>query len=843
MADKRAVLIDGTGLAYRGYYAVDKKLSTSRGQPTNAVVGFLKLFLKIYKKLKPEYMAVAFDAGRKTFRTQISGDYKANRRETPDAFKSQLPYIKRLLDCFGVKRLELPGYEADDIIATLVEKLREEGVKEIVIVTSDKDMKQLLGEGITLLLVEKGNLRRYNEEDFWEEFGIEPELLPEFFAIAGDKSDNICGIRGIGKKGALELIKEFKTLEGIYENLEKIKSPSLRKKLSEGRELAFKSRELARIRRDAPIGDFSLEELRFKGPDGECLFSLLSELEMKKSAKEIKKLFPSLAIAPTGVQKSKRLSRQEIEKLLTPKSLFEKPEALLALLEDRAFLCAGDGFCQIERDISELSLVPKGAKLYTFELKELYHAFGEGVRNFRPFDVSLASYLLNPLKKDYSLASLLGEFLGGLEIENPEEYLHHALKLGREVEEALRRDEKLYRLYREVEEPLALVLYRMEKRGVPFDEKLLLKLEGELLKEEREVAKKIYEIAGEEFNLNSPKQLARVLFEKLGLKPLKKKKSGYSTDVETLTTLALEGHEIAELLLRYRKLSKLRSTFVSGILKHLEPDGRVRSKFLQTATATGRLASSEPNLQNLPAADSFSSRVRSAVVAPEGFALVWADYSQIELRILAHLSGDENLIAIFGNEIDVHSETARRLFGADEVDEKMRRVAKTVNFGIIYGMGAHGLAERLKGISVSEAEEFIKKYFAQFPKVREFIEGVLEEARSKGYVETMFGRKRPLPELFDSSHHVRSFGERAAVNTVIQGSAADIIKMAMVKLDDALERSRAGHLILQVHDELVVEAKEEKKEEVATLLKSEMEGVANLRVPLRVKVQTAKRWS
>jgi len=836
MAEERVFLFDGTSLAYRAFYAI-RGLSTSRGFPTNAVYGFIRMFLKLYKDFKPEYVAVAFDVGRKTFRTELLKEYKANRKPTPDNFKVQLPYIKRFLRCFGVTVLEKEGYEADDILGTLAKELSSKGFK-VFIVTPDKDMRQLIDERVTVVAISNrtGEKKVYDLETFKREYGIEPSQIPDLFGLAGDSVDNIPGVPGIGEKGALKLIAEYGSLENLYGNLHRL-TPKRRETLQRFKEQAFLSRELARVDTEVPL-EVSLEELKLREPDGKCLGELLRELEMRSISSELRKLFPDLDFGGEELRKSKRLSLEEVKRRTLTFDLFSQPE--LALIGgDTLIVAVSEGFSEVSKE-ELFDLLPLQGRIYTFELKSLYHRLGERLKRYPLIDLSVAQYLLNPLLKGYSAKEVLQERLGVVGIDDVRSYSHYVVKVGREILSEIKR-EGLEELYKEVELPLVYVLYRMEKRGVPFDRDYLQAFGRELEERAERLKKEIFEIAGEEFNVNSTKQLARVLFEKLGLKPIKRTKSGYSTDVETLTTLALQGHKIAELLLEYRKLTKLSSTFVKGILKHMDDSGRVHTTFIQTGTATGRLSSAEPNLQNLPVSDEISKRIRHAVRAPDGYILVWADYSQVELRILAHLSGDENLIRAYREGKDIHTETAKRLFKVSEVTQELRRVAKTVNFGIIYGMSPHGLSERLR-IPVKEAEDYINRYFEEFPRVKEYIEKTLQEAYRKGYVRTLFGRKRPLPELFSSNYNIKSFGERAAVNATIQGTAADIIKMAMVKLHDKLEKLGA-YMILQVHDEIVVEAPEEREEEVKELLKETMENVAKLSVPLTVDVNSGKHWS
>ena len=837
MDSKTVYLFDGTSLAYRAFYAI-RDLSTSTGFPTNAIYGFIRMFLKLYKDFKPEYVAVAFDVGKKTFRNELLKEYKANRKPTPDNFKVQLPYIKKFLECLGVTVLEKEGYEADDILGTVAKKLASEGHR-VFIVTPDKDMRQLIDEKIAVIAISnKTGLKKiYDLETFRKEYGVDPQQIPDLFGLAGDSIDNIPGVPGIGEKTAKKLIADFGSLEGLYENLDEL-TPKRKELLEKFKEQAFLSRELAKIDTNVPV-DVSLEDLKVKEPEGKCLGEILKELEMKSIVEELKKLFSDIDFGEFDeVERSKQISREEVKRKVQPVDLFSNPE--VALIHDVDPIVAVDeGYVKI--DFEEIpDFLPERGKIYTFNLKSLYHRMGERIKKFPFVDLSICEYLLNPLQKGYSSKDILQRRLGIMSLDDIKDYAHHTLNTGREILKELKK-EGLEKLYREIELPLIYVLYKMEKRGVLFDREYLEGFGRELDEKSKDIEREIFEIAGEEFNLNSPKQLANILFEKLRLKPLKRTKSGYSTDVETLTSLALEGHKIAELLLEYRKLTKLNSTFVKGILKHMDKEGRVHTTFIQTGTATGRLSSAEPNLQNLPVSDEISKKIRYAVTAPEGYTLVWADYSQIELRVLAHLSGDEKLIEAYRKGRDIHTETASHLFGVspDGVDEKLRRVAKTVNFGIIYGMSPHGLSERL-GIPVKEAEEYIERYFEKFPRVKDYIENTLKEAYEKGYVKTIFGRVRPLPELRSSNRNIRSFGERAAVNATIQGSAADIMKLAMVKLHTKLKNA---YMVLQVHDEIVIEAPEEKAEEIVKTVRETMENVIELLVPLTVDVNVGKHWS
>ena len=833
---KKVYLFDGTSLAYRAFYAI-QGLSTSKGLPTNAVFGFIRMFLKLYKDFnKPEYVAVAFDVGKKTFRNEISKDYKANRKPTPDSFKIQLPYIKKFLKCLGIPVIEKEGYEADDVLGTLSKKLSQEGY-EVVIVTPDKDMRQLINNKVSVVAISNrtGKKEVYDLSTFKEKYGIEPDKLPDVFGLSGDSIDNIPGVPGIGEKTALKLIQQFGSLENLYENLKEL-TPKRKKLLEEYREQAFLSKKLAVIDTNVPI-DVKLEDLKVKKPDAECLKKLFKELEMKSVVEEIKKLFPEIEFEnEESAKKFEKITKEKLLESLSANDLFSMPDVAL-IHESPLTVAVKDGYAEVEpHELEKFTALSR--KVFTFDFKSFLHKTGFESLKDKVVDLSVAYYLLNPLLKSYSAKTLIEMHTGAVGIKELAPYAPHVLEFGRKVISDLKR-QNLYSLYEKIEHPLIYVLYRMEKVGVPFNREYLERFGRELDEKCKGIEKEIHSIAGEEFNINSTKQLARVLFEKLKLKPLKKTKTGYSTDVETLTALALEGHKIAKLLLEYRKLSKLNSTFVRGILKHVDESGRVHTTFIQTGTATGRLSSAEPNLQNLPVSDEISKKIRYAVEAPEGKTLVWADYSQIELRILAHLSGDETLINAYKKGKDIHSETAYHLFG--RVDDRLRRIAKTVNFGIIYGMSPHGLAERL-GIPVEEAAKYIDTYFKKFPKVKEYIDSTVEEAYKKGYVKTLFGRKRPLPELKSPNKNIRNFGERAAVNATVQGTAADIMKMAMVELFKPLEEFDA-FMILQVHDEIVVEAPQGAENEVKEKIKDAMESVVTLSVPLLVEVESGRHWN
>ncbi|WP_457568056.1 DNA polymerase I [Desulfurobacterium sp.] len=837
MSEKKVYLFDGTSFAYRAFYAI-KGLTTSYGFPTNAIYGFARMFLKLLKEMNPEYAAVAFDVSRKTFREKISADYKANRKPAPDEFKIQLPFIKRFLECLGIPVIEKEGYEADDLLGTLGRKLAERGFK-VVIVSPDKDIRQLIEDNIHVLSIspQKKSETLYTLKTFKEKFGYKPEQIPDIFGLAGDTSDNIPGVPGIGEKTATKLIKEFGSLENLYKHLDRL-TAKRKKLLKDYKEQAFMSKKLATIDKNVPI-DIEPEELKLNPPDAECLSELLKKLEMKSLAKEIKELFPAINLQGNKPEEAKETNKNRFLTLLNSNDLFSKKECAV-IANNVIFVSTEKHFCRIEpEDFADIC--KKSGKIYTFNLKNLYHLTGIAGKHTQFFDISIGEYLLNSIQKDYSPETILKKYLGTLDIEPVERYSHHAIKVGKKVTEKLKK-ENLWTLYENVEHPLIEVLYFMEKRGVLFDKKYMKELKENFFSKMQQLEEKIFLIAGDRFNLNSPKQLATILFEKLKIKPIKKTRTGYSTNVEVLTTLAMNGYEIARLILEYRKYSKLLGTFIDGIIKHMDESGRVHTTFIQTGTATGRLSSAEPNLQNLPVSDEISKQIRNAVIPPEDYTLIWADYSQIELRVLAHLSGDERLIEAYKKDRDIHTETASILFGTtpDNVSPEMRKVAKMVNFGIIYGMSPQGLSQRL-GIGFNEAKSYIENYFAKFPTVKEFIEKVLAEAYQKGYVKTLFGRKRPVPELKSRNKNMQHFGERAAFNAVIQGTAADIMKMAMIALFHEF-KNRESFLTLQVHDEIVMESPEEKEIEVKLTVKEIMENVVKLDVPLKVDIKSGKRW-
>ncbi len=879
MESKALFLVDGSSYIYRAFFALPF-LSNSTGLPTNAIYGFARMMNKLLKEHNPTHLAVVFDVSRETFRTKRYKEYKAQRPKTPDELSVQIPYIRKLLDLLGIPRLELEGYEADDVIATLAKKASGEGWR-VYIVSPDKDLLQVVSDKI--FVIDPLQEKLYTPKEVVEKFGVPPEHIPTYLALVGDKSDNIPGVRGIGAKRAVEIIRKLGDLESIYKRLDSL-SPSIKKALAEEKEKAFLSLDLAKVRSDLPI-PFDPKILSLSEPNYEGLIKLYSKLEFSSLLKDIAEK------RDKDVQHSYKIARS-----------LEDLEAYLGDAEEFAVDLETTSLDPVDAEIVGISLsTEEGSGLYI----PLGHKDGrnldksevlkflkgklengtilkvgqnlkydisvllkEGIEPRKIFDTMIASYLLNPVKRKHGLEDLALELLGykmmsykeatSSLLENmdfshlpPEKAVFYAcedadiaLRLKRELEKRLE-EEGLIRLFYEVEMPLVPVLAKMELRGVKVDREKLIDL-GKFLESQLErLEREIYEVAGEVFNINSPRQLAKILFEKLKLKPVKRTKTGYSTDVDVLETLSLE-HPLPAKVLEYRQLSKLKSTYIDGLLKQIHPKtGRVHTSYVQTGTATGRLSSKNPNLQNIPVRGELGKLLREAFVAEDGYLLVSADYSQIELRILAAMAGEPKLKEAFERGDDIHAATASFIFGVlkEQITPEMRRKAKVVNFGIIYGMSPYGLSKELN-IPVKEAEEYINRYFSEYPRVVRFIEDTVRKARERGFVETLFGRKRPIPELFSPKKDEKEQGRRIAINTPIQGTAADLIKMAMIKCQRFIDdRGLDAYMILQVHDELVFEVKKEVAESFAEDVKRIMENAApEIDVPLKVDVKIGKTW-
>jgi DNA polymerase-1 len=832
---RKIFLVDGNSFLYRAYYATPY-LATSRGLPTNATYAMTNMILKLLKENKPDSLLVVFDSKVPSFRHEISKEYKAQRKPMPDNLSVQVPYVKSVIGALGIPILEIEGYEADDIIGTIVEKIKSEDV-EIFIVTGDKDLMQFISENVYVYDTMKNVV--YGEKEVEEKFGVSPSLICDFLALSGDTSDNIPGIPGIGEKTARMLIREFGSLEKIYERIEEIKKDSIKDKLVKGRDFAFLSKKLASIKRDVPI---DLEKLEWKvDPDPRRLKSLFRELEFTSLYKEIQ-----LEGKEESVWNEAKIEDLDLKKVSLFANFKSKPRAFPELLNFAVFDGKNVFYSEEKKD---LSTVIKGAQGLILHNAKAFMLSGFDLNAEKTFDIMLSAYLLNPLRKDLSPETIIGEYLGKETREGLEKRGLFEKAMGLyEVQAVLERrmeEMGLKSLFYSVEMPLTEVISEMEKTGVKVESKKLIDFSYELKDRLKDISKRIYDLSGETFNINSPQQLSRVLFQKLGLQPKKKTKTGYSTDTEVLEELTGE-HPIAELLLEYRTLSKLKNTYIDTLPQWINPETkRIHASFNQMNVSTGRLSSSDPNLQNIPIRGEEGKRVREAFVAEEGFLLMSSDYSQIELRILAHLSKDEALIEAFRRGEDIHNNVAMEFFGVerDKITPEMRRVAKVVNFGVIYGISPYGLAKELR-ISQKEAQDYIDNYFKIHKGVKEYMEKVVKEAEEKGYVRTYYGRIRYIPELFNPDQKVRQLGVRTAMNTPIQGTAADIIKMAMVNIHRKKKSlGLLSRLILQIHDELLFEVKEEEKEIMEELVRNEMENVIVLDVPLKVSIGFGKNWA
>lgn len=871
-------LIDGNSYVYRAFYAI-KGLTDSSGKPTNAVFGFTNMLLKIIKDKKPDAVAVSFDTPHPTERHELFEDYKAHRPETPDDLVRQFPEVKRMISAFNIPIFEEPGYEADDVLATLAERASKEG-DEVFIVTGDKDMLQLVNDSVKVYDPMKDKVM--DREYVKERFTLPPERVVEYMALVGDAVDNIPGAKGIGEKTAKTLLHEFNSLDEILEHPERISKERTRKLVEQSIEDIKMSRKLAEINRKVPI-EVSPEDLRAKEPDWQTLLGLFREFEFSS----LMRLIPSGGErkgVKCEVVTDPQLLKDYLGQIKSEFSLCTQTAGRLQVKDELVgfSVCAsaeGAAYVPLTHE-GELDQMNKADALEALkpyleneDINKVGHDLKADIIALRDeglemrgmiYDVMLASHLLNPMRTDHSLANVCLEYLGvkkktrvevagkksfqGLRVATVAPYAcEHAsvaLELGGMLFEKLG-EEGLEEVYENIEMPLISVLAEMEEAGMKLDSGLLGDFSKEMETGLDAIEKRIYFLAGGEFNIGSPKQLASVLFEQLGLRPGKKKKTGYSTEVSVLEELALE-HELPGEVLNWRSLSKLKSTYVDVLPGLVNPKtGRLHTSFNQAATATGRLSSSNPNLQNIPIRGDWGTRIREAFIAEEGNALVSADYSQIELRILAHISGDRTLTEAFKGGVDVHTMTAAEIFGVKpaKVTPEMRRVAKTVNFGVVYGITAFGLSQTL-GVARYEAQEYIDLYFKRHSGVKEYIDRVIEETRERGYTETLYGRRRPVPELKSRNGQTRQFGERLAMNTPIQGTAADVIKIAMINVARRIKKEALeGRMILQVHDELVFECPKSEEKKFLKLVREEMEGAASLDVPLSVDIGSGANWA
>ena len=832
----RIYLIDGYSLLYRAFYALPQSISTSSGLPTNALYGFTSMLLKLIESEEEVGLGVVWDGGMPKFRLEIFPEYKAQRSAMPEELRSQLDHLDEILDAMNVPAIRAEGFEADDALATMSRQVPDD--VELFIVTGDQDAMQLVDGRVKVLRTTRGvsETKAYGRNEVVEEYGVTPEQIPDFKALTGDSSDNIPGVRGIGPKGAANLLEQFGTLGGVYENLENIAAKGTRKKLEDGRESAFMSLELAKMRFDVPV-KLDPEALRFEG-----ISPNIRDITRRYEFRTLESRLTELPVA--GGEQLPPVERLEVSISEEPVELSFEAVAASPIEDDSGRWCVAVS----EDEVRITEGVPDG-HLKVHDSKRL------GVRE-ADFDTYLAAYLVKPGLGSYELETLAAERgLSEVDVAHEDRAVAEAARraalvyalsprLQKELEEM-----GLARLFYDVEIPLADVLGEIEEIGMPVDAETLEEVGEDLDARIADVERDIYEGVGHPFNIGSPKQLGEVLFEEMSIPPVRKTKTGYSTDAKVLQQLAIQ-HPIADRIIEYRELTKLRGTYIDGLLKLITDEGRIHSTLQQTRAATGRLSSDSPNLQNIPVRTEMGVRIRDAFTASPGRKLVVADYSQIELRILAHMTGEPALVESFTKGEDIHTRTASEVFDVrmESVTPELRRRAKMVNFGILYGISGFGLATRLGNVHPAEAERYIKRYFERYPKVTEFMEETLAEAEEKGkrdgtepYVTTLFGRRRYVKELRDPKKNVRKLGERIAFNARVQGTAADIIKVAMVDLAPRL-RSLGADMIMQVHDELVFDVDEDMVYEVAALAADRMVAAYDLEPPLEVEAKAGDRW-
>ncbi len=912
----KLIIIDGNSLINRAYYALQNPMITKDGVYTHGIFGFINMLAKIKKDYSPTHLAVAFDTKAPTFRHEQFGEYKAGRKKMPLELAMQIPLLKDILDAMNIKRIELEGYEADDLIGTIAKKAEKTWLNdektEIYILTGDKDELQLASDTIKIIFTKKGvsQFEIYDSNKMFEVYGFSPEQFIDYKGLMGDQSDNIPGIPGVGEKTASKLILEFGSIENLLENTDRIPKEGLRNKIEENRLMAIMSKKLATIETNVPI-EIDFEELKLIGENKENLMKIYAELEFNKFLKQLAEEISDTSnneIADNrqlngidskndntdktqekNIPKTEKLEIKiiktvdeidEIKKLLSKeKSVAVKvigdnsrknipwiEGIALAFKEKKILYYIGDDKDVVESLFSVIN--DEIPSLIGHDIKDdIYMLMANGIKNIKVgFDTAICQYLLDSNRSNYDLSTIVASVFRE-NMQNIEEFAMQNSQMTlfsnsddinskycakwceyifalKEILEVQIEKENMSALLYDVELPLVESLAFMEKEGFSINKNNLLQIGSELAARIDELKKKIYSISNEEFNINSTQQLGNVLFEKLGLPPSKKTKTGYSTGADVLERLKYE-HEIIPHILEYRTLAKLKGTYIDGLIPLIHADGKIHAHFMQTVTATGRLSCVEPNLQNIPIRQEIGRTIRKVFVPKsEEFTLLGADYSQIELRVLAHMSGDENLIEAFNNDEDIHRLTAARVLEIpmDEITIEERSKAKAVNFGVIYGMSSFGLSEEIK-VSRKDAEKYIEEYFNKHKKVKEFMDKQIEEAKIKGFVTTILNRKRYIKEINATNFMVRQMGERLAMNTPIQGSAADIIKIAMIKVYRALkEGNYKSNLILQIHDELIVETHKDEIEDVKKLIKENMEEVMLLQIKLSVEVNEGANW-
>lgn len=854
---KKIVLVDGNNLLFRSYYATaytGNIMRNKEGFPTNGVYGFVNMINKIIYDEKPEYMMVAFDIG-KTFRHEKYERYKDGRRETPDDLKVQFPVAKKILTAMGIKYLECAGYEADDIIGTISMWCEKDPEYEALIVSSDKDLLQLISDETVVKLLKTKDYIWMDKKTFNDTYGFDPIHMIDLKALMGDASDNIPGVKGIGEKGAIKLVSEYKTIDNIYENIDKIKGAT-QIKLIDGKEDAYYSKDLVTIYREVPL-DITFDDLLYKGENADELidiyndlgfYSLLrkiniSEVKKKEDRKEEFKIISDI--------NDVKISEDTSIYLDTTIGNYHDAEILGIALYNSTLSC------YIPYDIfkNNTSILDTDYNLSTYDYKKLivvFNKYGIKVPNIN-FDTMISAYLLNYDTKDdiCYLANKLNIYIPSYdkkEVVTSEEAARRAILKAKfiyitkdKLYEDMKNEDNIY-LFESIEMPLAKVLANMEIEGIRVDKKVLEEMGTEIKIKLEILTRDIYNYAGEEFNINSPKQLGEILFDKLKLPGAKKNKNGYATDIDVLKKLT--EYPIINKILEYRALAKLYSTYIDGIINTIREDGKIHTIYTQTLTRTGRLSSIEPNLQNIPMRSEYGRLIRKAFIPENNSVILSSDYSQIELRVFAHLSGVNDLINAFKEGVDIHTKTAMDIFKVpmEGVTKNMRRQAKAVNFGILYGISSYGLAEDI-GIPVKEAKEFINKYFETYPGVKDYMDKEIDEAKKNGYVKTIMNRKRVIEELKSSNYMVRSMGERMALNTPVQGSASDILKKAMVEINNIFEKKNIkSKMLLQVHDELIFNVYNDEIDKVKDIVYNTMTKVFELKVPLDVDIELGNNW-
>lgn len=875
----KLVLVDGHSILNRAFYGVPD-LTNAAGLHTNAIYGFLNILFKILDEESPEYLTVAFDVKAPTFRHEMFKEYKGTRKPMPEELREQVPVMKEVLQAMGIRIIEQAGYEADDLLGTIAKRAEAEGI-EVSLVSGDRDLLQIATDRIRIRIPKtKGGrteIENYYAADVEAKYQVNPVQFIDLKALMGDTADNIPGVPKVGEKTATDLMVQFGSLDGIYEHIDEVTKKSVKESLIQNKDLAYLSRELATIKIDSPL-TYTLEEARVGNFFNEASYILFKKLEFKNLLNKFEKgvsneeISASFHLVENLAEAEALFTRVLSDKdrqigLKVVKEAGRHGELLgvaLHLPEEGSFLVLKQGFLTEDYLKEKIALLGAQCRIATADIKSEY-AYLQAQDTDRFFDVILAAYLLNPLKNDYTVEDIANEYLnlmlpekgqafGRLSFkdalnEKPEEFLKYccfeayvcaqaAICLQQKLEET-----QMDRLMREIEMPLTLVLFSMEEEGIRVNPEALKDYGEALSGKITELEQEIYSEAGCEFNINSPKQLGEILFEKIGLPGGKKTKTGYSTAADVLEKLSGE-YPVVKHILEYRGLTKLKSTYADGLAAYIEDENRIHSTFNQTITATGRISSTEPNLQNIPIRMELGRQIRKVFIPKDGYCFMDADYSQIELRVLASMSGDERLIEAYRSHADIHRTTASQVFHIpfEKVTDLQRRNAKAVNFGIVYGISSFGLSEDLS-ISRKEAAAYIEQYFETYPQVKQFIDSLVKDAKKNGYAVTLYGRRRPVPELFSSNFMQRSFGERVAMNSPIQGTAADIIKIAMIRVFERLKKEGLkSKLILQVHDELLIETALEEEEQVRMILEEEMVHASSLAVELEIDLHVGNNW-